>query len=557
MAKASRSRKEKTRIAPAIDVKRQWLLLAAATFAMLLPFVNKAFNIDDPLFVWAAQHITSHPGNPYGFDVNWYAHTQPFWEVMQNPPLTSYVLALAGRAFGWSEPVLHLVAYLFAFAAVAGAWSLGKLLTQSPLLVALLTLTAPVFLVSATSVMSDVPMLACFVWTIVFWMRGLNEKRLAFLWMSSAFVVAATLFKYFGIALIPLLVAYTLAKTKRAGAWISAIAAQIAALAIYELWTRSLYGRGLLFGAISYASEQTSERMATGAHATIIMLSFAGGCVIAAVIFTPLFTTKRLSIIGALSMASVVIVGASGLADEAPKIWPQSPPAGGAALLQLFIFVAGGIAIVALAAHDLWLERSAESLLLLLAVAGVCVFAAYVNWTIAARSLLPLVPFAAILIARQLDRVMPSNRYVIAATTITALIAIAVAAADYQAAGASRTAANRIAAKYSNNEHPIWFEGHWGFQYYMQRAGLSAIDFGQTTVRFQDLWITPVTNTVLLEDRPPHRVLETIEIPLTIPVAVMRREYLAGFYAAYTGPLPYAFTPPPVETFVVRQIEPQ
>src|ERR1051326_2115695 len=158
------------------------LLLAIATALALLPFVNKAFTMDDPLFGWSAQWIADHPLDPYGFALNWYGRTQPMREVMQNPPLTSYALAAAATVTGWNEPTLHVVFGLFAFAAVAGTWSLARRMTERPLLAALLTLAMPFFLVSATNVMSDVPMLACFVWALALWRRGLDENRDPLLW---------------------------------------------------------------------------------------------------------------------------------------------------------------------------------------------------------------------------------------------------------------------------------------------------------------------------------------------------------------------------------------
>ena len=43
--------------------------LTLATLAALAPFLAKPFNMDDPLFIWAAHQIHLHPADPYGFDV--------------------------------------------------------------------------------------------------------------------------------------------------------------------------------------------------------------------------------------------------------------------------------------------------------------------------------------------------------------------------------------------------------------------------------------------------------------------------------------------------------
>src|SRR5207247_9149116 len=101
-------------------------LLALITAAALAPFLNKAFYVDDPLFIWMAQQIVRHPFDPYGFDVNWSSFTQPMSAVMQNPPLCSYYIAAIGAIFGWKEPVLHLAFLVWAIILIIGALVLAR-----------------------------------------------------------------------------------------------------------------------------------------------------------------------------------------------------------------------------------------------------------------------------------------------------------------------------------------------------------------------------------------------------------------------------------------------
>jgi hypothetical protein len=44
--------------------RRCKLLLGGLTLAALLPFLNKAYDIDDPLFLWMGQQIIRHPFDP-------------------------------------------------------------------------------------------------------------------------------------------------------------------------------------------------------------------------------------------------------------------------------------------------------------------------------------------------------------------------------------------------------------------------------------------------------------------------------------------------------------
>src|SRR5271157_4582503 len=70
------------------------LLLAVLTILCLLPFADKAFHIDDPLFVWTAKNIQTNPLDPYGFDVNWYGTWMRMADVNKNPPIVSYYIAI-------------------------------------------------------------------------------------------------------------------------------------------------------------------------------------------------------------------------------------------------------------------------------------------------------------------------------------------------------------------------------------------------------------------------------------------------------------------------------
>src|ERR1700691_4071250 len=102
--------------------RRAWelkpgLALALLVLVCLAPFIGKPFNIDDPLFLWTARQIQSHPFDPYGFNVNWYGWESPMWEVTKNPPLAGYYLALSAANLGWSECALHLALLLPAVAA--------------------------------------------------------------------------------------------------------------------------------------------------------------------------------------------------------------------------------------------------------------------------------------------------------------------------------------------------------------------------------------------------------------------------------------------------------
>ena len=122
--------------------------MTAITIACLLPFVGRAFNIDEPLFLWAARHIQSHPLDFYGFSVNWLDCLRPMRLMMLNPPLVAYYMAAAARIVGWGEVGLHIAFLVPAIAAVLGTYVLARRFCSHPLIAALATLLTPVFLLS-------------------------------------------------------------------------------------------------------------------------------------------------------------------------------------------------------------------------------------------------------------------------------------------------------------------------------------------------------------------------------------------------------------------------
>ena len=202
---------------------RQWLVrhpygtLTLIVLAALVPFLGKPFNIDEPLFLWTARQIQAHPGNPYGFNVNWYGAAMPMSSVTKNPPLASYYLALAAKLFGWNEAGMHAAFLLPALAAIWGTYRLARRLCRWPLLAALATLFTPVFLVSATTVMCDVMMLAFWVWAVVWWLEGMEQMHFWKLTAAGLLIGLAALTKYYGACLVPLLAAATLIDRRRPG----------------------------------------------------------------------------------------------------------------------------------------------------------------------------------------------------------------------------------------------------------------------------------------------------------------------------------------------------
>lgn len=151
------------------------LILVFVTVAVLLPFIDKAVHIDDTLFIWTARQIIERPWDFYGFQGNWQGTLATAPEMIKNPPMSAFYMALVARFAGFSEKALHIAFIFPAFLAVWGSYALARRICSMPLLAALLALATPAFLVSSTTLMCDVVMLAFWVWAVFFWVKGVED----------------------------------------------------------------------------------------------------------------------------------------------------------------------------------------------------------------------------------------------------------------------------------------------------------------------------------------------------------------------------------------------
>ena len=526
-------------------------ILIIVTLACLLPFADKALHIDDPLFVWAGRQMQTQWSDPYGFEVNWYGWAMPMHEVTKNPPLACAWIALLISIFGEDEFALHLGFFLQAIAVLLGTYALARRLCDHPFYAALAALCTPVFMISSTTLMCDVLMVAFWVWAVVLWMRGMEEQRLLLLALAALLIVAASLTKYFGIALVPLLLVYSLVRNRRAGWWLVYLALPLALLGLYESAMRGLYGHGLMWDAFSYANQ--NEARGTGAWfvKTMTALGFTGGCCAIVLILAPVLWRSR-TWFWALIAATILL----------PSTWiltgtlvsAENPTRLGMTLVWTLL-VLGGLAVLALPMLDWKRDRNAEALMLLLWVWGTFVFC-ILNWTINGRSILPMVPAVAILLLRRSEVVrMSANLRLTWLFGAVAIFSLLITLADYRLADSARAAATKIRSKFRiPSSATVWFQGHWGFQYYAQGYGFRAFDSTNTRTRPGDLMVLPFNNTNLKpipESTFEH--IEMIELPVFPWIATMGRAVGAGFYTDIVGPLPFSFgAVPPEKYYVIR-----
>jgi 4-amino-4-deoxy-L-arabinose transferase-like glycosyltransferase len=543
-----------------LEKTRRWLAahpnwaLTLVTVAVLAPFLAKPFNIDEPLFLWTANQIQAHPGNPYGFAVNWYGTALPMWEDLWDTPLMCYYLAGAAAVLGRSEVALHAACLLPALALILGTCRLARHFCHRPMLAALATLLTPVVLISSTTVMCDVLMVAFWVWAVVLWMEGMERDSFWRLASSSLLVSLAIMTKQFGVSLIPLLAVYSVFHSKRqSGRWAFCLLLPLATLVIYEWMTGALYGQGLFFNAGSHATASREYSGYSVLTTCLTALTFTGGCLAVAIFFAPLIWRAR--VLAAFAICTIlpasVLFMAGAFFKHYNLIQADSLPT---VEVQIVLWAIGGMSVLALAVASTWRGRDSNSWLLFLWVAGTFAFAAFFNWTVNGRSILPMAPAVAILLVRRLEQSSVQKRpgTIWVCLSASAMLALWITRADWLFARANRESAQQTHSRYALGRETLWFQGHWGFQFYLENLGASSLDLASSPLKIGDFLAIPSENTNITAPKSDSVKLEEI---LTVPkggiLATMDEAMGASFYAATRGPLPFAFGPVPPERVMV------
>jgi 4-amino-4-deoxy-L-arabinose transferase-like glycosyltransferase len=479
------------------------------------------------------------------------------WQVMKNPPLASHYLALAGAVLGWSEVAMHVAMLLPALGVVGGTWVLARSMSRRPGLAALAAAFSPVFLVSSTTVMSDVVMLCAWVWALVAWREGLERGRPALLGAGAGLAAVAALSKYFGIALLPLLLAWSLVRRRSVRAWAPWLLLPVAILAVYQWMTSDLYGRGLLGDAATYASVVRERRSWALVPKLLTGLVFAGGACLPAAVAAWVVSRRRLGAGLAAVAAALTVLAAAWRWGGFEALGPEGLR--WSVALQGTVLAAAGLGAAILAVRHGLLSRDADGVMLFLWAAGTFGFAAALNWSVSARAVLPMVPAVAVLAARSLDACeragLPARgRRAAWSIAPVAALALLVAFADLRFAETGRDAAVAEARLHPGGGR-LWFEGHWGFQWYAEGLGMQPVDFRRSVLLPGDVVVIPVRGSNVMP-LWPEGVLEVRvdRWPQMGGLATMSHAAGAGFYSDAWGPLPFAFGEVPPEEYQVEAI---
>lgn len=329
--------------------------------------------------------------------------------------------------------------------------------------------------------------------------------------------------------------------------WTVCLLIPVLFLAVYQWYTISLYGYGLFSSTVEYVKKVHNEYIITKWFVQHITgMIFMGGCSMV-VLFYFQFLSKRLKMFCCVAfILSGAFIFSSSLFGTYLKdgIFIRASFS-----MQAGLMITAGFITLWLMIADVWKNRNAESILLLLWISGTFVFTSYLNWTINARSLLPMIPAACILLFRRIEKI--EFRSAALPMVCAGLLTLLVCSGDYLLAKSQKTAALEILKKYQDKK--TWFQGHWGFQYYIEQKGALALNLRAGYPHIGDIIITAANNTNITA-LPPSAVdlKEVIFLLQSKSIATMDDTLGAGFYSNTFGNLPFAVGPVSQEPYLVH-----
>ncbi len=482
--------------------------VVAVSLVASLPFCNKAFHVDDTLYLEIAEQILVSPLRPFDGAINWQQVTEPAWNVSISPPGFSYWLA------GWmklgvrGEAGLHLAGTIWLVVLALAVFAWARRLGDWPVAATCIVLLNPI-VIAGQNLMLDVPMVALSVAAIAIYLRAHDRNSLILAVAAGVLAGLAANVKYAAVVSIGVMALDALLTCR----WrmLLAVAIAVAILGLGQWASYETYGAPQLFRARAWITHLFPSGLSDKLHRTSISVVYLGACAGWLFLIGGQFGRRAGT---ALVLAAVAAVGAAGAVWDfrraQPEPWTSEVTL---AAVHTAVFAATGWLVVAWFALRLsqvaWSRRLAvfarprdtsqaswpfrEFVMLATWTVGFWYLGALNGPFVAPRSLLPCV-VGLILGMMKLNEWLPGagTRSRAAAVALTAAIGLAVGVGDYEWAGIYRDGPVRLLEKY-RAEGRTFFTGHWGWQYYAESAGMLSYDPSRDELQPGDVVIYPLT----------------------------------------------------------------
>ena len=463
---------------PALQPAYRWAWVLAVALTGLNAI--KPAEVDDTAYLFFARHLAQHPADPYGFPIFWNAVPEPAMEVLM-PPVLPYWLAAGIALFG--DHLFLLKLWLFPFALIlcrATAWLVARFAAGQERSGLFVIALSPALLI-LFNFMLDVPALALGSAALGLFIAGCDRCR--FLPIVGAGVLAGLAMQTkYSLLILPAVFVWYGILHRRWLEGILAVALAVGSFWAWEWWLLHKYGQShFLFHARGQSGEATSLADMIEMRLSLVppLLGQFGGLMVGVSLWVASGYRSALALVTA-SICALLLIPIFLLPHSH---WPS-----GADTFRLF-----GLLILLNYGDVVWrMFRSADAkdtafLLgwVLLELAGALGLSPFP----AARRMLGVCFAVSLLGARGVSVGGVAPR---AAAMGSAVFALGFFAVDCWDAHPEKILAERAAdiAKPAPGE-TVWFNGHWGFQYYCDHAGMKPVVPGQSTLKPGDWLVYP------------------------------------------------------------------
>ncbi|QDU45986.1 Dolichyl-phosphate-mannose-protein mannosyltransferase [Symmachiella dynata] len=492
-------------------------------FAFFGYFYNKAFAIDDPYFLFQAQHVLTDPWHPSSFDIAWNDRFDRASILSPTGPMMAYILVPTVLADG-AEWVAHLTVTLFlcwsAYSMVRIALLLG--FSRNEALVSSLMLVAtPTVIAMSSTAMPDIPGLAFALAGLERWLafqahQKWHQAFLAFVFLSLAVLTRSHTAGIVGICALTLVLPLKGQIAKRSVWWLSVAAlAAIPAAVLVVSWVT-----GDTAAETNNLAQTTSFLNLRSASSNF--LAFCGHFTLALPLAVPWLLMRGKQLFRWQTLVALL--------PTTLICWVT--------LMPWWVFVMAGLGAVSLVdiLYDACQRRDALRILLglwLLITLPICL---YIHMP--SKYLVLSVPALALLLILESRHYSRSIRRAGLGVWLAGSLLLGFLIIDFDA---SRTDFGRRAARELVATKPlegsVWYGGHWGFQWYAEKAGAKSVLSPAFQPRKGDSIVC--SETFFIQTAKYHcRAISLLEE--TQPGGQVMSNG-AGFYSNYFGYLPISW----------------
>lgn len=507
--------------------------VTAAVCLTLLDAV-KPLHIDDTAYYRYAEHIAADPLHPYAFEILWGQGPLPAMDVLA-PPVLPCWWALAIRLFGDRPWLWKLWLFPLSLILTASLRAIGRRFARGlETYLVWLIVVSPAIL-PGLNLMLDVPALALNLGALAIFIRAVDRGSAVTAMVAGLVGGLAAQTKYTGLSAPAAILAYAVLHGQVRLGLIAAMAAASVFISC-EGWIALIHGRSHLLNHVGRRSASVVER----GRLAIVLPSLIGALAPAATALGMVglgLSRRWLALLGA------VVSGGLSLLGIAPKwvddvvskwLWP------GLGVLAFAVAAAAAMRLTGViggnrGTRDRRSVRRSDGFLVIWLGLELASYIALTPYA-AARRVLGIIVVMTILAGRLVIRARRPGRPALLTGVLIGGMALG---GFYTVVDIGEALSHEVgveeAARWIRRREPgatIWYLGHWGFQFYADRAGLKPVIPGESRLRAGD-WLVIADDRV---DRPTiHLAPGDVE-----PVHILGRWPRLGYrtWSYYSGSVP-------------------